>query len=408
MRKFLEIGLGIVAALGGFVDIGDLVFATQAGAKYGLRLLWALALGTLLIMIYAEMSGRVATVAKRSVFVIIRQRFPKKIDFSVLMASTMVNILTCAAEIGGVALVLQLLSDLPYRALIAAVGLALVLIIWILPFQAIEKIFGYLGLGLLVLVVAALKTHPDWHAAGAGLLPHLSAYSTANYWYYAVGIIAATLMPYEVYFYASGAIEEKWKPSELIVNKVNAVLGFGLGGLMVAGIIAVSANLFAGPQINPEFINTAALAALIPFGKAALLLVLLGMLFTITGAAIETCFAGAYNISQYYGWKWGKHHNPLSVPRFTITWIVILIVATLIIMTGFDPITVTEYAVIFSVVVMPLTYLPILLVAEDENIMGRYKNKPWNTALGWVGLAIITLVSLAAIPLMIITQRGSL
>jgi Mn2+/Fe2+ NRAMP family transporter len=96
------------------------------------------------------------------------------------------------------------------------------------------------------------------------------------------------------------------------------------------------------------------------------------------------------------------------VPRFTITWIVILIVATLIIMTGFDPITVTEYAVIFSVVVMPLTYLPILLVAKDENIMGRYKNKPWNTALGWIGLAIITLVSLAAIPLMIITQRGSL
>src|SRR3982751_1643675 len=118
MKKFLEIGLGIVAALGGFVDIGDLVFATQSGAKYGLRLLWALALGTLLIMIYAEMSGRVATVAKRPVFTIIRQRFPKKLALTTLAASTMVNILTLAAEIGGVALILQLLSGLPYRALI--------------------------------------------------------------------------------------------------------------------------------------------------------------------------------------------------------------------------------------------------------------------------------------------------
>jgi manganese transport protein len=409
MKKFLEIGLGIIAALGGFVDIGDLVFATQAGAKFGLRLLWALALGTLIIIVYAEMSGRVATVTKQPVFTLIKRRFPKKLAFGTLVASTMVNLLTLAAEIGGVALVLQLLVDLPYRALIVAVALALVLIIWLLPFQAIEKIFGYLGLGLLVLVIAALKTHPDWQAASHGLVPHLTdPAGTTTYWYYAVGIIAATLMPYEVYFYASGAIEEKWKPSDLIVNKINTILGFALGGGLVAGIIAVSANLFMGPQILPEFISTPALAALIPFGKVALLLVLLGMLFTISGAAVESCFAGAYNIAQYYGLRWGKHTHPLKVPRFTLNWLLLLGAALLIILTGFDPITVTEYAVIFSVMVMPLTYLPILLAARDQRLMGEYTNKPWNTALGWIGFAGIVAVSIAAVPLMIITQRGSL
>jgi manganese transport protein len=304
-------------------------------------------------------------------------------------------------------LILQLLSDLPYRALIFAVAMALILIIWILPFGAIEKIFGYFGLGLIVLAVAALKTHPDWHAAANGLIPHLNASDTTLYWYYAIGIIAATLMPYEVYFYSSGAIEEKWKPSDLIVNKVNAILGFTLGGLLVVGIIMVSANLFLGPQINPQFISTPALAALIPFGKAGLLLALLGMLFSIGGSAVETSFASAYNISQYKGWKWGKHLHPLQVPRFTLTWIITLVVAITIALTGFDPITITEYAVIFSVIVMPLTYLPILLIAKDEKIMGQYKNKPWATKLGWVGLAIVTAVAVAAVPLMIITQRGA-
>jgi manganese transport protein len=410
MKKILEIGLGIVAALGGFVDVGDLVFATQAGAKFGLHLLWALALGTLLIMLFAEMSGRVAAVAKLPVFTIIRRRFPRKLAFTTLVASTMVNLLTLAAEIGGVALVLQLLADLPYRPLIVMVGLALVLIIWYLPFQALEKIFGYLGLGLLVLVVAALKTHPDWHAAATGLVPHLTAASqgAATYWYYAVGIIAATLMPYEVYFYASGAIEEKWKPSDLIVNKINTVLGFLLGGLLVAGIMMVSTNLFMGPHILPEFISTPALAALIPYGQAGLLLALLGMLFTISGAAIETCFAGAYNIAQYYGLKWGKHTHPLKVPRFTLIWIIMLMAGTLLILTGFDPITVTEYAVIFSVLVMPFTYLAILLAAKDRRLMGEHTNKTWNTVLGWVGLGVIVAVSLAAVPLMVVTQRGSL
>jgi Mn2+/Fe2+ NRAMP family transporter len=56
---------------------------------------------------------------------------------------------------------------------------------------------------------------------------------------------------------------------------------------------------------------------------------------------------------------------------------------------------------------MPLTYLPILLFANNEKIMGKYKNKRWNSWLGWAALAVITAVSLAAVPLMIITQRGS-
>jgi manganese transport protein len=407
MKKFLEIGLGVVAALGGFVDIGNLVFAAQTGAKLGLRLLWALALGTLLAMIYAEMSGRVATIAKQPVFTIIRQRFPKKLAGATLIASTASNLLMCAAEIGGVALILQLLSDLPYRALVFAVAMALILIIWFLPFQAIEKLFGYIGLGVLALTVAALKTHPHWHAAAQGLIPHLSAGDASLYWYYAVGIIAATLTPYEIYFYSSGAIEERWKPSDLIVNKINAIFGFALGGLATAGIIIVAANLFLGPQINPEFINTPALAALIPFGKAGLLLVLLGMLFSIGGSAIESAFSNAYNISQFTTWKWGKHLHPLQVPRFTVTLLITLLIAILIVITGFDPITITEYAVIFSVLVMPLTYLPILLVAKDKRLMGKYVNKPWNTWLGWLALVIITIVSLAAVPLMIITQRGA-
>lgn len=407
MKKFLEIGLGIMAALGGFVDIGDLVFATQSGAKFGFRLLWALALGTLLIMVYSEMSGRVATIAKQPVFTIIRNRFPKKLGWTALIASTLVNLMTCAAEIGGVALILQLLSTLPYRSLIIAAVLALVLIIWFLPFKIIEKLFGFMGLALLVMIVAALKTHPDWGGLGRGLLPDITVPNAWTYWYYVVGMIAATVMPYEVYFYSSGAIEEKWKPSDLIVNKANTILGFTLGGVLVAAIIAVSAGLFYGPHINPEFISTPALAALIPLGKAALLLALLGMLFSIGGSAVETCFAGAYSICQYLGWDWGKQKHPLNVPKFTYTWLLILAAAFLIVITGFDPIGIAEYAVIFSIIVMPLTYLPILLAANDERLMGKYKNKRWNSWLGWVSLAIITVISLAAVPLMIITQRGS-
>ena len=56
----LELFLGIMSSLGGFVDIGELVFAMGGGAKFAYSLLWVLVVGTIGIIVYAEMAGRVA------------------------------------------------------------------------------------------------------------------------------------------------------------------------------------------------------------------------------------------------------------------------------------------------------------------------------------------------------------
>ena len=74
MKALLQIALGIIAAIGAFVDIGDLVFNTQAGALFGYDLLWAVVLGVVGIAVYAEMCGRVAAVTGRPVFDVIRER----------------------------------------------------------------------------------------------------------------------------------------------------------------------------------------------------------------------------------------------------------------------------------------------------------------------------------------------
>ena len=52
-------------------------------------------------------------------------------------------------------------------------------------------------------------------------------HGAAVYWYFVVGLIAAALMPYEIYFYSSGAVEEGWDERDLKVNRANAFLGFG-------------------------------------------------------------------------------------------------------------------------------------------------------------------------------------
>ena len=79
MTKILELVLGIMTSLGGFVDIGELVFMSQAGAAFGYSLLWAIVLGTIGIIVYSEMCGRIAAVARQPVFVVIRQRMGKRV-----------------------------------------------------------------------------------------------------------------------------------------------------------------------------------------------------------------------------------------------------------------------------------------------------------------------------------------
>jgi Mn2+/Fe2+ NRAMP family transporter len=405
MKMVMQLALGIVAAIGGFVDIGELVFNVQAGAHYRFQLLWAVAVGVVGIIVFAEMTGRVAAVAGRPVFDVVRMRLGLNVALVALVASMMVNLLTLAAEVGGVAIVLQLLFDVNVSTMVLAGLMGIVLIVYFVPFDGIEKIFGYLGCGLLVFVAAAIHLKPDWHDVASGLVP--SWHPSALYAYFVVGVIGAAMVPYEVYFYSSGGIEDHWTAKDLNLNRANVFLGFGLGGLLSMALIIVSAQVFAPLQVDPGYLGTTALGAEQAYGETGLLLALLGMLFAIGGAAVEVAFSGAYTLAQFAGWEWGKYRGPAGAPRFTLAWMVFFALAFVVVSSGVDPVLLTEYAVVFSVVALPLTYLPVLLISRDRVFMGEHVNGRLGNTLGWIYFALLVIVAVAAIPLMLITQGGT-
>ncbi len=404
--KIFQVALGILAAIGGFVDIGDLVFNMAAGATFGYQLLWVVVIGVIGIIVYSEMCGRVAAVSKKAVFDAVRERVGFRAGLVTLVAAQVVNLMTLAAEVGGIAVCMRLLSGLPYRWLILLAIVALGIVVWLVSFEWIERIFGYGGLCLLVFAVAVVKLDPDWGAVAHGFVPHLNTEDSLLYFYFAVGLLGAAMTPYEVYFYSSGGVEEEWTPKDLGLNKANAIIGYGLGGFLSFALMIVGGALFLGQGIEPETLGTIALGAQVPLGQIGLLLALIGILFAVGGASIDTLFAGAYNLAQFMGWEWGRYRSNAGAPRFTLTWMVLLVLALGIVMTGVDPVQLTEYAVIFSVVALPLTYFPILLVANDRAYMGRYANGRVANVLGVVYFVIILAVSLSAIPLMILTNVG--
>src|SRR5215210_4417383 len=235
MKKFLEIFLSILTAVGGFVEIGELVFSVDAGAKFGYSLLWVVVLGTIGIMVYGEMSGRVAAVTGRPVFNLIRQKAGFKLGLVTLIAASLIGLMTCAAEIGAVAMILKLLFDLPYRLYIVMGLVFFLLFVWLVSFKWIERVFGLLGLLMLLFVVAAVSLHPDWARLAAGFIPNVpmleSRQEYLTYGYFFVALMSSIMLPYETYFYASGAIEDHWDTSYDPTNRIIAVIGFSLGSL---------------------------------------------------------------------------------------------------------------------------------------------------------------------------------
>ena len=87
MKRLLEITLGILTAIGGFVDIGDLVANAETGARFRMNLAWVVVVGVIGICVFAQMAGRVAAVSGRATFEIIRERLGPRAASANLAAS---------------------------------------------------------------------------------------------------------------------------------------------------------------------------------------------------------------------------------------------------------------------------------------------------------------------------------
>ncbi|MFN2570229.1 MAG: hypothetical protein ABR537_01265 [Gemmatimonadales bacterium] len=121
---------------------------------------------------------------------------------------------------------------------------------------------------------------------------------------------------------------------------------------------------------------------------------------------METALSGGYNICQFFGFRWDKNVPPREVPRFTAGWVGTLLLALLIAVTGIKALTLVNFSIIFGMVIMPLTYYPILVAARDPALMGRHVTGKVQDLFGWVFFGVIVVAALAAIPLMIATHSG--
>jgi Mn2+/Fe2+ NRAMP family transporter len=408
MKRLLGVALGILTAIGGFVDIGDLVTNAVVGSRFGLSLVWVVLVGVVGICVFANMSGRVAAASGRATFEVIRERLGPRAGLANLSASFLINLMTVTAEIGGIALALQLASSVNYLLWIPLAAVAVWLVIWRVKFSIMENVTGLLGLTLIVFAVALFLLKPDWGNLASQAIPAVPAEETgATYWYFAIALFGAAMTPYEVFFFSSGAVEEGWKIKDLIQSRINVLVGFPLGGLLSVAIAACAAVVLLPAGIAVTSLSQVILPVAAGAGKLGLAVVLIGLVAATFGAALETTLSSGYTLAQFFGWSWGKFRKPAEAARFHLAMIICLLVGIAVLATGVDPVLVTEYSVVFSAVALPLTYLPILIVANDPQYMGQHVNGRGVNVVAMVYLVVILVASLAAIPLMIVTGAGA-
>ncbi|MFG1964915.1 NRAMP family divalent metal transporter [Nonomuraea sp. NPDC049028] len=406
MKKLFAVTLGILTAFGGFVDIGDLVANSLVGARFGMSLAWVVVVGVIGICLFAEMSGRIAAVSGRPVFDLVRERMGPRAGLVNLGASFFINVLTLAAEIGGASLALELATGINYLLWVPGVALVAWLVMWRVKFETMERIFGLAGLALVAFAVALWQLGPDWHELGRQLTRPPADEGAPTYCYYAIALLGGAMTPYEVFFFSSGGVEEKWTRKDLITSRANVFVGFPLGGFLSLAIAGCAAVVFFPVKAEVDTLGQMLLPAGIGLGQLGLAAVIFGVFAATFGATLETALSSGYTISQYFGWQWGKLVRPRDAARFHSVVLAGVVIATALILTTIDPIMVTEYSLVFSAAALPLTYLPVLMIANDPDYMGGQVNGRFSNALGTAYMILLLVVAVAAVPLMIATKAG--
>jgi Mn2+/Fe2+ NRAMP family transporter len=276
------------------------------------------------------------------------------------------------------------------------------LLMWKGTFSLIENGVSLLGLVTLSFVVAALRLHPDWGSTAHALLPTFPSDQKAKYGFLAVSILGASISPYLMYFYSSGALEDEWDESYIPVNRFVATLGMSFGGLLSMAVLVTAALALKPHGIHGETFEQAALLMTTAFPKWGLFLFAAAMLVACLGAALEISLAIAYFFAQGFGWSWSQDLVPSKNARFCFTYTIIILVATVPLLVGVDPIKVTMMSMALTAATLPLAIFPFLFLMNDPIYLGSHRN-------GWVSNSVVAVIivisfvlALISIPLEII------
>ncbi len=347
------------------------------------------------------MTGRLAAVSHHTVVAAMRERFGLSFQIWPLTAQIIVDLFVLASELGGAALALRLVTGLPLAICVLPVILLVWCCLWFATFGAIEHSVAVLGLVTLCFVVAAWRLGPDWSEVRAGLLPHVPSIARAHFAYLAVSILGATISPYLVTFYSSGAVEEKWDSGDVMPNRIVAAAGMGFGSIISMSIVVAAALVLAPRGIVPDSFEQGLPILGVPFGQWGLWLFAGSLFIGCVGAALELALDVSYIIAQTFGWTWGEDQKPADAPRFALVYTGALVLAIVPSLVAVDPLKLTMFSMALTVIALPLVVGPLIVVMNDRTYLRDRTNGAISNVATIFIVGVAFVLALLAIPVQV-------
>jgi Mn2+/Fe2+ NRAMP family transporter len=400
MKKIFEMALGIVTSVG-VLEIGSIATAAQAGSEFGFQLVWAIVIGTLCVIVLVEQSGRLAAISGRTIPDAIRERFGFNYFLFLFLALVGVCLLVLGAEIGGVCIALELATGIGFQWWALPVGFLIWVLIWKGTFSVIEQGVSFLGLVTICFLVGACIMHPSWRELSSAALPTLPDHDKARYWFVAVSILGATISPYLFFFYSSGAIEDKWDESYLGVNRFIATGGMSFGSLISIAVLVLAALILLPLGIHVDHYSQLPLLLVPIFGKWGFWLFVASLGIACLGATLEVTLEIAYLAAQGFGWNWSENQPPIEEARFSLTYTIVLLLGSLLVVTGIDPLKLTIFSMALTAATLPVSIVPFLFLMNDKDYVRDHGNGWFSNVVVILIVALACLLVLVTIPLQI-------
>ena len=274
-------------------------------------------------------------------------------------------------------------------------ALAVWLFLWYATFGVIDNGVALLSLITLAFVVAVVRLHPPMGELARALIPSMPTHDRAQAGFLAVSILGASLTPYLFYFYSSGAVEDKWNTTYVMVNRVVSAVGMAFGGLIAAAVLIVAALVFGPRGITVDDYMQAGLM-LDPLGHWGFTLFVASLGIACFGSALEVALTLAYFFAQGFGWNWGEDLRPHQAARFSMVYTAAVVIATIPVAIGADPLKLTNIAMVLSAATLPLLVVPFLFIMNDKHYLKQHTN-------GWWSNAFVIAVTLLAFVLAVIS-----
>jgi NRAMP (natural resistance-associated macrophage protein)-like metal ion transporter len=387
------LGPGVIAAAAGN-DAGGVATYSQAGAKYGLSLLWSIAVVTVGLIVVQEMCARMGAVTGKGLAALIRENFGVKVTAFAMVVLLLANFATTVSEFAGIAAVGELFLGPAARYYVVPASIVLV---WLLvsrgSYQKVERILLVASLIFVTYVITAFKVGIPWKQVGLNTFaPHLSKLPWHNpgLLLMVVSLIGTTIAPY-MQFYQQSAVRDKGiSMKDYALTRWDTIVGCILSNIVAAFIVvACYGTLYLS---NHRDIGTAqeAAAALAPLaGIYAKYLFAFGLLNASLMAAVIVPLSTAYAVTESLGWESGLGRRIRELPLFYGTYGVLILFSGLVILfSSASLIGIIIQAQVVNCALLPIELILMLILINRRRVMGKYRNTFWDNLVAWTTTVI--------------------